>query len=334
MKRAISLFLSLAVMLTLAACSKKKPAPQEATPSAEATTAPTAAPTTETAAAAAESTAATDASTSATEATAEATAAPTEKPTTAPTTKATEKPTTAPTTQPTEKPTTAPTTQPTEKPTTVPTTKATEKPTTAPTTQPTEKPTTAPTEPPHTHTWENATCQTPKTCSGCGATEGAVGSHTFENGICTVCKAADILNPKENLLICDDNANPEYISQVYAPYSDDSIAARGVSFWNDGGYGEGIYCLMLDAVFSCNEEDVDVSRTPVAYEEKEYYRHGAGMHPAEVELTDTKILITDQWYSSTIKMVLMGNGNLKVTESTDSNYPVGMEMSIAWNYLN
>lgn len=160
-----------------------------------------------------------------------------------------------------------------------------------------------------------------------------MGSHTFENGICTVCKATDILNPNTNLKICSDDANPEYISQVYIPYDEETISARGISFWDDGGYGEGVYCLLLDAMFSANEEDIDASRPPVTYGGKEYYRHGAGMHPAEVDLTDTEILITDQWYSTTIKMVLMGNGNLKVTASTDSNYPVDMLLSTAWSYL-
>ena len=33
----------------------------------------------------------------------------------------------------------------------------------------------------HTHTWEEATCTTPKTCSTCGETEGEPLGHTVEN---------------------------------------------------------------------------------------------------------------------------------------------------------
>ncbi len=328
MKRVLSLLLTIALCLSFAACSRKKTDSAETkapvTANTEATTATT------------EATAATDESTVATEVTTatEASSKATVKPTTTPTTK----PTWALSSTPTTKPTTAPTAKPTEKATTAPTTKPTEKPTTAPTIKPTAKPTTAPTtkptEPPHTHTWKDATCQSPKTCTGCGATEASVGTHSFVDGICTVCNAADILNPNTNLQICSDDANPEYISQAYIPYDEETISARGISFWDNGGYGEGVYCLLLDAMFSANEEDIDKNRPPVAYGGKEYYRHGAGMHPAEVDLTDTEILITDQWYSTTIKMVLMGNGNLKVTESTDSNYPVNMVLSTAWNYLN
>lgn len=301
MKKALSFTLALVLCLSMAACGQKKAEQKETSPSTTATTESTLAPT-------AESTTATDNSTTVTN----ATSAPTE----------------APATKPTEKPTEASAT----KPTTAPTTKPTTKPTTAPTTKPTAAPTTKPTEPPHTHTWKNATCQTPKTCSGCGATEGSVGAHTFENGICTVCNAADILNPNTKLQICSVDANPEYISQAYIPYDEETISARGISFWDNGGYGEGVYCLLLDAMFSTNEEDIDKNRPPVAYGGKEYYRIGGGMSPAEVDLTDTDILITKN-DGSTIKMILLGNGNLKVTASSDSNYPVDMVLSTAWNYL-
>ena len=41
------------------------------------------------------------------------------------------------------------------------------------------------------HTWNDATCQAPKTCSVCGKTEGEVAEHTFAEGVCTVCGAAE-----------------------------------------------------------------------------------------------------------------------------------------------
>ena len=37
-----------------------------------------------------------------------------------------------------------------------------------------------PTSPVHVHTWTAATCEKPKTCTGCGATEGAALGHNFE----------------------------------------------------------------------------------------------------------------------------------------------------------
>ena len=41
----------------------------------------------------------------------------------------------------------------------------------------------------HTHTWVDATCSTPKTCSGCGATEGSIIDHDVDTntGRCNIC---------------------------------------------------------------------------------------------------------------------------------------------------
>jgi hypothetical protein len=39
----------------------------------------------------------------------------------------------------------------------------------------------------HIHSWQDATCEAPKTCSGCGATEGEKLPHSFVNGICEYC---------------------------------------------------------------------------------------------------------------------------------------------------
>ena len=41
------------------------------------------------------------------------------------------------------------------------------------------------------HTWVDATCTAPKTCSVCAATEGDVGAHNYQNGTCAGCGAAD-----------------------------------------------------------------------------------------------------------------------------------------------
>ncbi|MBP3313670.1 MAG: hypothetical protein J6K84_03315 [Oscillospiraceae bacterium] len=41
--------------------------------------------------------------------------------------------------------------------------------------------------PVHVHEFSDATCVVPKTCSVCGKTEGAVVSHNYQNGTCSVC---------------------------------------------------------------------------------------------------------------------------------------------------
>ena len=41
----------------------------------------------------------------------------------------------------------------------------------------------------HTHKWKAATCTAPKTCTGCGETQGEKTRHNVpEDGICTICK--------------------------------------------------------------------------------------------------------------------------------------------------
>ena len=41
------------------------------------------------------------------------------------------------------------------------------------------------------HSWLDATCQDPKTCSVCNATEGSTGSHNYVEGVCSVCSAVE-----------------------------------------------------------------------------------------------------------------------------------------------
>ena len=72
--------------------------------------------------------------------------------------------------------------------------------TAAPTTDPTTAPTT---EPPHVHSYNAATCTTPKTCS-CGATEGKANGHNWKDATCsepktcTVCGATSGLTAGHN----------------------------------------------------------------------------------------------------------------------------------------
>ena len=49
----------------------------------------------------------------------------------------------------------------------------------------------------HTHTWEEATCTTPKTCSTCGETEGEPLGHTWVEATCTEPKTCSICGVTE-----------------------------------------------------------------------------------------------------------------------------------------
>lgn len=78
----------------------------------------------------------------------------------------------------------------TEEPTTAPTTESTNAPTEEPTTKPPETPATKPTEIPTaptacSHSYKDATCTAPKTCTKCGVAEGNAAGHSYKDATCT-----------------------------------------------------------------------------------------------------------------------------------------------------
>ncbi|MBE7002142.1 MAG: hypothetical protein E7421_05570 [Ruminococcaceae bacterium] len=287
MKKAISILLVLVALLSLCACKNNKTAdPSDSTPS---------------------TTAGTETSTDGTEGTTGATqATPTDGPTTAPTD--------APTTAPNNKPTTPPATSPT----------------TPPATQPTSC----------SHSWNNATCTTPKTCTKCGATEGNAaghswsaatcvapktcktcnitegtkGEHTYTNGVCSACGATNVLNPKTNL------STKEYVG---------NFKVSGTDLIGAGIQKDGDVLLVLDRIFTSEPDEDHKGGAQLIYKGKTYYSVGAGQTPHYYELTDTEVVIKGGYWGSddteavTIKLILQGDGTLKVTYSTNANFPVG-----------
>ena len=49
----------------------------------------------------------------------------------------------------------------------------------------------------HKHSWENASCTTPKICSKCGETEGEANGHSWKNATCTTPKTCVICKETE-----------------------------------------------------------------------------------------------------------------------------------------
>lgn len=101
-----------------------------------------------------------------------------------------------------------------------------------------------PSEPDHTHTFADATCVSPKTCS-CGATEGNALGHTFSDATCTAPKTCSVCNATEGAAlghnfvdgtcsVCkaeDPNATSvglEKLTVIEAP----QLWSRGYSFVN------------------------------------------------------------------------------------------------------
>ena len=77
----------------------------------------------------------------------------------------------------------------------------------------------------HIHKWQDATCTAPKTCTGCGETEGEKARHNVpEDGICTVCK-----QKQDNVLTLEPQARP------IAPVVYGGVFLRSYLYSNDFG---------------------------------------------------------------------------------------------------
>ncbi len=191
------------------------------------------------------------------------------------------------------------------------------------------------------HTWQNATCKTPKKCITCGFIEGTKGEHSYKDGVCTVCGQKE--NKVEEVKPQNQNLNPkthikweqEYVSKRYRYWDLEKTAiySGGFCLYNDEV--DGLYCLVLEATF---EDAPYAGRKPVNFNGKNYYRCGAGQNPHRVELTDTEIIIKNCFWEEegtiTAKMVLQTDGNLKVTYSNSDLFRVDEILSIDWNYLS
>lgn len=164
------------------------------------------------------------------------------------------------------------------------------------------------------HSWQNATCIAPKTCKTCGATEGGTGDHAYANGVCSVCGASLYLNPKTNI------SSSEYVGKFRV----DGTMLIGV-----GLLFEGDVCVVLDRFYNSAGEPGGNS---VTYKGTVYHSEGAGQTPYNYEFTDSEIIIKGSLWAEnhdgiTMKLVLQANKMLKVTQSSNPQFPVGTILS-------
>lgn len=87
---------------------------------------------------------------------------------------------------------------------------------------------------------------------------------------------------------------------------------------------EGEYAVVMHYTYSATREDPD--QQSFEYGGKTYYGQGEGMSPYQFELTATEILVKDQNNNNAVimKLVLLTDGNMKVTATTDTSFPVGL----------
>ena len=123
----------------------------------------------------------------------------------------------------------------------------------------------APTTPAPTtcsHSWKDATCFAPKTCTKCNATEGSALDHSYENGSCTKCGEEDTRVPFSDHVWQMDALNG---NQLYRINLDcyKGIGMVNVSIWSENGQ----------------------TGDPYQFEGKNYYENGFG---GEAELSYTE----------------------------------------------
>lgn len=170
------------------------------------------------------------------------------------------------------------------------------------------------------HDWKSATCKAPKTCKTCGVTEGEKGEHSYSGGKCTVCGVSNTLNPKKDL-----DTSKEYVGNLKV--SGDMLVGGALQFDSEA-------CVVVERYF--NSVQTDPNQTPIVFEGKNYYSEGGGQNPHYFELTDTEIIVKGSFWEGapdaiTIKLILQGDGTLKVTYSTNELFPVGAIFSMDIN---
>ncbi|MBQ9860787.1 MAG: hypothetical protein IJO75_00860 [Clostridia bacterium] len=87
---------------------------------------------------------------------------------------------------------------------------------------------------------------------------------------------------------------------------------------------EGEYAVVMHYTYSPVKEDDD--QQPFEYQGKTYYGQGEGMSPYHFELTETEITVKDQNNNGAVvmKLILLSDGNMRVTVSTDAAFPVDL----------
>ncbi len=138
------------------------------------------------------------------------------------------------------------------------------------------------------------------------------------------------LNPKTNI---EMDETKEYIGNKYSPYDENTVEAHGVSFTEE-------CIILLSPVFVTEDsgDEIPEGRAPIIYNNKEYYRIGAGQTPHYYEITDTEIILKNSFWEeeekTCAKMVLLSDGTLKVTYSSIDKFAVGDILSLEWSYLS
>ena len=159
----------------------------------------------------------------------------------------------------------------------------------------------------HTHKWNEATCQKPKTCMTCNKTEGKANEHVYEGIKCKYCKQTH-----DKVLITDK----EYRTQVIT--SEESLYTVTIIFTKDNK-AQHIYKFYTNDE---NNEDI-IDDNTIVIDGTKYYCVGSGREELEYTVAEKEISIfyMDGTKKNIIKkLTVMPDGSLKVSSSDGNMY--------------
>lgn len=160
------------------------------------------------------------------------------------------------------------------------------------------------------HTWVDATCKAPKTCSVCKATEGNAADHSYKNGKCSVCGASD---PSYKALTSGTWICNKAVSSPM-PMAGAGIAQQELSLGGDKMWSWRFY----EALEELDEEFMDdwIASGSLLQLDGKYYLWRGMADMCEIVFTEsgTKVTVsTDPAEGFTIVLQRISGNQLKVT---------------------
>ena len=157
------------------------------------------------------------------------------------------------------------------------------------------------------HTWVDATCTAPKTCSVCAVTEGEVADHNYQSGTCSVCGTKD---PNFKALTSG--------SWIRTKVGNDQLLEQTLCFRSNNGMGPAWTVRYFENIGP--EADPDfmdylIAEGKLVKVNGTYYQHMGMGDMGELSFTENgnTITVTLLYWDSSIVLERTAGNQLKVT---------------------
>lgn len=168
------------------------------------------------------------------------------------------------------------------------------------------------------HTYSDATCEAPKTCSKCGATEGKVLEHNYKDGACTYCK----------------DKQPDYGTWTAMRVDGDSLYVISIAFNVNNGKDDFSF-FEYRTVDSFSQEDRDamasVGTPTISYNQKEYLQFGGMGDECVHKVSGNTVTVNTTENNKSLKLEKKGKNQLVLVSFT--NYDnFGLEKNLVFEF--